>query len=157
MAAGCKRLTLIGTRCAGVSREPLERRRWWTSVIDAVEEEELADAFSIAHEAAGSCRGRFQGQKLVWRACRSPWCDKFPRGSYEMQSRRRKSRVCKHIITARQRHDELLLGDGHIDHTRILGLVHEGQTGTQAGRCSHEPRAMRTTTNLLDIANSQPG
>ena len=42
-----------------------------------------------------------------------------------MQSWRRKARICKHILTARQRLDELLLGEGHIDHTRTLGLVHE--------------------------------
>ena len=30
-----------------------------------------------------------------------------------------------HIFTARHRLDELLLGEGHIDHTRTLGLVHE--------------------------------
>ena len=96
----------------------------WTSFIDAVEEE-LVDAFLIAPEEADAFCGRSQGQKLVWKACKSPWCDKFPRGSYEMQSWRRKARICKHILTARQRLDELLLGEEHIDHTRTLGLVHE--------------------------------
>ena len=95
----------------------------WTSFIDAVEEE-FADAFLTAHDAAGSFRGWSQGQKLVWRSCKSPCCNKFPRGSHEMQSWSRKSRIGKHILTARQRLDELLLGDGQIDHTRTLGLVH---------------------------------
>ena len=35
-----------------------------------------------------------------------------------MQCWRRRSRICKHIPRARQRLDELLLGEGHIDHTR---------------------------------------
>ena len=72
----------------------------WTSFIDAVEEE-LVGAFLIAPDEAGAFCGRSQGQKLVWKACKSPWCDKFPRGSCEMQSWRRKSRICKHILTAR--------------------------------------------------------
>ena len=38
-----------------------------------------------------------------------PWCNKFPHGSHEMQSWCRKARICKHILTARQRLDELLL------------------------------------------------
>ena len=75
---------------------------------------------SIAPDQAGDFCGRSRGQKLVWKACKSPWCDKFPRGSYEMQSWRR-----KHILTARQRLDESLLGEGHTDHTRTVGLVHE--------------------------------
>ena len=37
----------------------------------------------------------------------------------------RKARICKHILTARQRLDEWLLGEEHIDHTRALRLVHE--------------------------------
>ena len=37
-------------------------------------------------------------------------CDKFPRGSHEMQSWRRKARICKNILTARQRLDESLRG-----------------------------------------------
>ena len=37
----------------------------WTFFIDAVEEE-VADAFLTAHDAAGSFRGRSQGQKSVW-------------------------------------------------------------------------------------------
>ena len=94
----------------------------WTSFIDAVVEE-LADAFLMGHDEAGSFRGMSQGHKLVWQACKSPWCDKFPRGSREMHSWRRKSRICEHILTARQRLDELLLGDGLIDYTRSLGLV----------------------------------
>ena len=48
--------------------------------------------------------------KTFWKACKIPWCDKFPRGSFEMHSWRRKTRICKHIITARQRLDEWLLG-----------------------------------------------
>ena len=95
-----------------------------TSFIDAVEEE-LVDAFLMALEEADAFRGRSQGQKLVWKACKSPWCDKFPCGGYEMQSWRRKALIYKHILTARQRLDELLLGEKHIDHTRTLGLVHE--------------------------------
>ena len=53
------------------------------------------------------------------------WCDKFPHVSYEMQSWRRKSRICKHILTARQRLGEWLQVKGRHDHSRNLGLVHE--------------------------------
>ena len=60
----------------------------WTSFIDA--EEELVDAFLIALDEAGAFCGRSQGQELVWKACKSPWRDKFPRGSYGMQSWRRR-------------------------------------------------------------------
>ena len=79
-------LTRIGTRCAGVSR------LGWTSFIDAAEEE-LVDAFLIAPDQARLFCGRSQGQTLVRKACNSPWCDKFPRGSYEMLSWRRKARI----------------------------------------------------------------
>ena len=86
----------------------------------------LADVFSLAtgHHVC-FFGGRTQGQKLVWKGCESPWCDKFPSVSHEMQSWRRKSRVRKHILTARQRLSDLLRGEGHIDHARTLGLVHE--------------------------------
>ena len=69
----------------------------WTSFVDAFW---MADAFC----------GRSQGQKLVRKACKSTWCDTFSRGSHEMQSWRRKARICKHILTARQRLDEWLSG-----------------------------------------------
>ena len=78
------------------------------SFIEAVEEE-LVDAF---FDSARS-------------GCNSPWCDKFPRGSHKMQSWRRKARICKHILTARQRLDESLLGERRTDHTRTVELVHE--------------------------------
>ena len=45
--------------------------------------------------------------------------------SYEMQSWQIKARICKHILTARQRLDESLLCEGHTDHTRTVGLVDE--------------------------------
>ena len=94
-----------------------------TSFIDAVEEE-LVDAFLIAPDQARLFCGKSQGQTLVWKACNSR-CDKFPHGSHEMQSWRRKARICKHILTARQRLDESLLEEGRTDHTRTVGLVHE--------------------------------
>ena len=124
--SGCRR------RLVDLDRDPVRGRvqeasgaqPGVTSFIDLVEEEH-AIAFLIASDPAGSFRGRSQSQKLVWQACKSLWCDKFPRGSYEVQSWRRKSRNCNHIHTARQRVDELLLRDGHIDHTYTLNLIHE--------------------------------
>ena len=109
-------LTWIGTRCARVSKAVVGAQAGWTSVIDAVEEE-LVDAFLIAPDQARLFCGRSQGQTLVWRACNRPWCDK--------QSWRRKARICKHILTARQRLDESLLGERRTDPTRTVGLVHE--------------------------------
>ena len=35
------------------------------------------------------------------------------------------ARICKHILTARQRLDESLLEEGRTDHTRMVGLVHQ--------------------------------
>ena len=88
--------------------------------IDAVEEE-LVDAFLKRQKR----QMLFMAGPQVWKACKSAWCDKFPRGCYEMQSWRRKAQICKQNLTARQRLDELVLGEGHIDHTRTVGLVHE--------------------------------
>ena len=138
--------------CAAVSRQPQERRRGWTSFIDAVEEE-LVDAFLIAPDEVGEFCGRSQCQKLVWKACKSPSCDKFLCGSYEMQSWRRKSRICKHILAARQRLDELLLRGAHSPHShfgpgpRAAGAR---QTGTQAGCCSCEPGPVWATSIFLE-------
>ena len=120
----------------------------WTSFIVAVEEE-LVDAFLIASEEAGAFCGRSQGQKLVWKACKSPWCDKFPRGSYEMQSWRRKARICKHSYTARQRLDELLLEEGHIDHIGHFGTGPRA-VGGSPGCCTCEPGPMRATSIILE-------
>ena len=96
----------------------------WTSFIDAVEEE-LVDTFLIAPDAAGPFRGRSQGQKWVWQACKTLWCDKVPRNVHEMQSWRRKVehlQTHSHCPTAT---DELLLGEEHIDRTSTLVLVRE--------------------------------
>ena len=61
---------------------------------------------NVLHRCSGG------GARQCVKACKSPWCDKFPRGSYGMQSWRRKAWICKHILTARQRLDETLLGEG---------------------------------------------
>ena len=120
--------------------------------------------FLIAPDQARLFCGRSQGQTLGWKACNSPWCDKFPRGSHEMQSWRRKARICKHILTARQRLDESLLGERRTDHTRTVGLVHAAgarQTGTQtaavpvslilcARRQSFWKHRLRTVATLPD-------
>ena len=92
----------------------------WAAFIDAVEEE-LIDAFLIPSDAAEAYRGRSQGQRLVWKACKSPWCDKFPRGTHEMQAWRRKARICRCILTARQRFDEMLRGEFPFDRGRAFG------------------------------------
>ena len=94
--SGCRKRDPVRWRVQAAAGAQAE----WTSFIDAVEE--LVDAFLIALDEAGAFCARSQGQKLVWKACKCPWCDKFPRGSYEMQSWRRTSRICKHILTARQ-------------------------------------------------------
>ena len=53
----------------------------WTSFIGAVGEE-LVDVFFMALEEADAfCSSE---------ACKSRWCDRFPRGSHEMQSWHRK-------------------------------------------------------------------
>ena len=124
--AGCRK------RDVDMDWDPVRRRvqaavgaqAGWTSFIDAVEEE-LVDAFLIVPDQARLSCVRSQDQTLAWKAINSPWCDKFPRGSHEMQSWRRKARICKHILTARQRLDESLLGERRTDHTRTVGLVHE--------------------------------
>ena len=77
----------------------------WATFIDAVEED-FIDIFLIAPDVAEAYRGRSHYQRLVWKACKSPWCDKFPRGTHEMQAWRRKACICGHILTARQRLDE---------------------------------------------------
>ena len=61
------------------------------------------------------------------------------RGGHDMQSSRRRARICKHILTARQRLDEWLLGEGHIDHPHFGAgprAVGARQTGTQTGCCN---------------------
>ena len=50
-----------------------------------------------------------------------------------MQSWRRTARICKHILTARQRLDESLLGERRTDHTRTVGLAGARETGAQTG------------------------
>ena len=116
----------------------------------STQEGELVDALLTALDVAGAFRGRSQGQKLV----RQADATKFPRGSHEMQSWRKKSRICKHILTARQQLDNLRpLGSG----PRVVGA---GQAGTQAGRCSCEPGSERATSNVLETPAakcSQPG
>ena len=122
--SGCKWLEcdLAWDRVRRRARRP--RGAGWASFIGAVEEE-LIDAFLIASGVADVCRDSSQGQKLVWQACKRPLCDKFPRGSHEMQSWRRKSRICKNILTGRQRLDELLLGEGTLITFAPWALVHE--------------------------------
>ena len=68
-------------------------------------------------DAEGSC-GRSPDQTS---ARKSSLCDIFP-------SWRREARVCKHILTARQRLGNLLLGQRHSDDTRTPGLVSWAQT-----------------------------
>ena len=110
--------------------------------------------FLIAPDEAGAFCGRSQGQKLVWEACKSPWCDKFPLGSYEMQSWFRRSRICKHILTARQRLEELLLGEGTPFAPAPWRLVHEllviARQAHMTGCCSCEPGPMRATSIVLE-------
>ena len=56
----------------------------------------------------------------------APWCDKFPRGSYEMQSWRGRSRICKHTFSLLDSGmTKCCLGMGTSTTLRTLGLVHE--------------------------------
>ena len=72
--------------------------------------------------------GRSRGQRLVQRACKKSWLDKFPRGSCEMQAWRRKSRICKEVLTVRQRLNEVVRGAGPCDRARLVGLANELMT-----------------------------
>ena len=88
--------TWTGTPVRQRVQEAVGAHAGWTAFIDSVEEEFMG-AFLIAPDDADALCGRSQARALVWQACKSPCCDKFPRGNHELQSWRRKSSVCSHI------------------------------------------------------------
>ena len=141
--SGCRRtqcgLDWDAVRCS--VQEAERPQAGWQAFIEAVEEE-LIDAFLIADDVAGTYRGRAKGQRLVLKACKSPWCDNFPRGSRELQAWRRKSRVCKDILTVRRRLDEALCEGTPADGARVQGLAHELMTlARQAHKLAAAPSA----------------
>ena len=135
-------------RCVqGTVRARTER----TSFIDASEKH---DSFLIVLDVAGSFHGRSQGQQLIGQTCKCPWRDKFPRDSHETQSWRRRSCICKHILTVRQRLDLLQQGGRTHHHTRPLVLVNEffmlsGQTNKLLD-VAVKLGSMFATTNVLE-------
>ena len=89
----------------------------WTSFIDAVEEE-LVDAFLIAFEEVDASRDRSQGRNWFGRPAKAPGTTSFRVAVMKCSLGAERHGICMHILTARQRLDELLLGEEHIDHTR---------------------------------------
>ena len=113
----------------------------WCSLTEAVEKEFLG-VFLLAAGDVPYFRGRTLGHKVVWKACRGPWRDTYPRVTFQAHAWHRNCRVCKDMPTAGQRSAALLLSNGDQDDLRSLGMAKNACFGTTSAPVDAVARAL---------------